>query len=516
MEDSLTKFMQKIFAIFALVFVLIILPIQSFAQSDDKIVILETNSGKLAIEFFSEDAPNHVKNFMNLTESGFYDGVLFHRIIPGFMIQGGDPNTKNSDNSNWGTGGPSVSVDAEFNSIKHNRGIVSMARSQDPNSGGSQFFIVHQDSNFLDQQYTVFGRIVTNESFETLDKIASLETGQRDIPVNTEEAKITKAIIVNRSEIADLLELGEPERVNETAEILEQPTEGTGSQMFENEQLDVAFNVPEGWALQQPPKTDETTPDVVAVGPITGQINPVISLRVIEKSDTSFDGFIQEKNDLLNEVVETGSLKIISQEKTSINGKEAYVTDASGVFQTNNQTFNVKFKEITISGNDNFYTFAYSNGADDFDNQLPRFDDSIDSFKILSDITETTPNDNEGGGCLIATATFGSELAPQVQQLREIRDNSILSTKSGLAFMTGFNQLYYTFSPTIADFERENPIFKETVKLALTPLLISLSILNYANIDSEQEILGYGISIILINVGMYFVAPTILIYRLKK
>ena len=508
--------MQKIFVLFALVFILITLPTQSFAQSDDKLVVLETNSGKLVIEFFSEDAPNHVKNFMNLTESGFYDGVLFHRIIPGFMIQGGDPNTKNPDNSSWGTGGPSTSVDAEFNSIKHNRGIVSMARSQNPNSAGSQFFIIHQNSNFLDQQYTAFGRIVTDESFDTLDKIASVDIGERDIPINTEEVKITKAITVNRSEVAGLLDLGEPERVSETVEILEQPTEGTGSQIFENEQLDVSFSVPEGWSLQQPPKTDETTPDVVAVGPITGQINPVISLRVIEKNGTSFEGFIQEKNDLLNEVVATGSLEIISQEKTSINDKEAYVADALGIFQTNNQTFNVKFKEITISGSDSFYTFAYSNGADDFDNQLPRFDDSIGSFKILSDNTEIIPNDDEGGGCLIATATFGSELAPQVQQLRELRDNSILSTKSGLAFMSGFNQLYYTFSPTIADFERENPIFRETVKLAITPLLTSLSILNYVNIDSEQEMLSYGIGIILMNVGMYFVAPTMLIYRLKK
>jgi peptidyl-prolyl cis-trans isomerase B (cyclophilin B) len=167
--------LQKILIIFALVFILITLPNQSFAQSDDKLVVLETSQGKIVIEFFPEDAPNHVKNFMNLTESEFYDGVLFHRVIPGFMIQGGDPNTKSPDNSAWGQGGPSTSVDAEFNSIKHNRGIVSMARSQNPNSAGSQFFIVHQNSNFLDQQYTVFGRIVTDESFETLDKIIQMK-----------------------------------------------------------------------------------------------------------------------------------------------------------------------------------------------------------------------------------------------------------------------------------------------------------------------------------------------------
>jgi len=121
-----------------------------------------------------------------------------------------------------------------------------------------------------------------------------------------------------------------------------------------------------------------------------------------------------------------------------------------------------------------------------------------------------------GGGCLIATAIFGSELAPQVQQLREIRDNTLLQTESGSAFMTGFNQFYYSFSPTIADWERANPVFKETVKLAIAPLLTSLSILNYVNIDSEAEMLGYGLSLILLNVGMYFVAPIIAIVKLKK
>ncbi len=510
--------MKRVLIFFTLAIILISIQNQSFAQSEDKLVVLETSQGKIVIEFFPEDAPKHVANFLNLTESGFYDGVLFHRIIPGFMIQGGDPNTKNSDNSTWGLGGPDTSVDAEFNSIKHNRGIVSMARSQDPNSGGSQFFIVHQNSNFLDQQYTVFGRIVTDESFETLDKIASLETGQRDIPVNTDEAKITKAISVNRSEVADLLTLDEPERVTETMDVTEQPIEEMGSQMFENEALDVAFSAPEGWALQQPPKTDENTPDVVAVGPKVGDINPVISLRVFDKEGKTLDDFIQEKNELLQEVVDGGTLEIISQEETIINGKKAYVTNAKGVFQTGDLTLNVQFRETTISGPEKFYTFAYSNGIDDFNSQLARFDDSLESFKVLSEPTQQSGDNfmGEGGGCLIATATFDSELAPQVQQLRELRDNTILSTKSGTEFMSGFNELYYSFSPTIADLEREHPIFKETVKLAITPMLTSFSLLNYVNIDTEEEMLGYGIGIIMMNVGMYFVAPAILIQRFRK
>ncbi|KKL97380.1 hypothetical protein LCGC14_1835080, partial [marine sediment metagenome] len=121
-----------------------------------------------------------------------------------------------------------------------------------------------------------------------------------------------------------------------------------------------------------------------------------------------------------------------------------------------------------------------------------------------------------GGGCLIATATFGSELAPQVQQLRELRDNKLLQTNSGSAFMSGFNQFYYLFSPTIADWERESPIFKEAVKVTITPLLATLSILNHVDINSEQEMLGYGIGVILLNMGMYFVAPAFLITKLKK
>jgi len=120
------------------------------------------------------------------------------------------------------------------------------------------------------------------------------------------------------------------------------------------------------------------------------------------------------------------------------------------------------------------------------------------------------------GGCLIATAAFGSEMAPQVQFLREIRDNTVLQTESGSAFMTGFNQFYYSFSPAIADYERENPAFKEAVKITLTPLLTSLTLLQYADIDSESEMLGYGISIILLNIGMYFVAPAILVMKVRK
>jgi len=148
----------------------------------------------------------------------------------------------------------------------------------------------------------------------------------------------------------------------------------------------------------------------------------------------------------------------------------------------------------------------------------------IDQRSITAQSGEVTINGNcvssfgpgsEGGGCLIATATFGSELAPQVQQLREIRDN-ILQTDSGSAFMNSFNQIYYTFSPTIADLERENPVFKEVVKLTITPLISRLLILNYVDMDSEASVVGYGISLIMLNVGMYVLLPTFAILQLRR
>ena len=122
----------------------------------------------------------------------------------------------------------------------------------------------------------------------------------------------------------------------------------------------------------------------------------------------------------------------------------------------------------------------------------------------------------KGGGCLIATAAFGSEMAPQVQFLREIRDSTVLQTQSGSTFMTGFNQFYYSFSPAIADYERENAAFKEAVKITITPMLTSLAILNYVDIDSEEQMLGYGIGIILLNIGMYFVAPAVVIFKIRN
>jgi peptidyl-prolyl cis-trans isomerase B (cyclophilin B) len=168
-----------------------------------------------------------------------------------------------------------------------------------------------------------------------------------------------------------------------------------------------------------------------------------------------------------------------------------------------------------ILTNDKLYTFAYSNTVDNFDDEILKFSKTLNSFEIPSqDSTIIESTEEEGGGCLIATATYGSEMAPQVQQLRELRDNQLLQTKSGTQFMTMFNDVYYSFSPIIADYERENPHFKEVVKLAITPMISTLSLME--NADSESEVLGLGLSVIMLNIGMYLGVPAVVIIGIKK
>ncbi len=151
--------------------------------------IIETNLGNIEIKLLPELAPEHVRNFVKLAQSKFYDGTLFHRVIPGFMIQGGDPNTKDTNlKSQWGMGGPGYNIKAEFNSRSHLRGIISMARSQDPDSAGSQFFIVTSDSTFLDREYTVFGEVT--DGMDVADKIVKLPRDGNDCP--QQEAKVIK------------------------------------------------------------------------------------------------------------------------------------------------------------------------------------------------------------------------------------------------------------------------------------------------------------------------------------
>ena len=501
--------------VFTFIFILSSIGLVNFvdAQSlyNNPVVVFQTNLGDIVIELFVADAEEHVKNFIQLSNSKYYDGTLFHRIIPGFMIQGGDPNTVNGNTDTWGQGGPDTKLNQEFNSIKHNRGIVSMARSADPNSAGSQFFIVHKNSNFLDGEYTAFGRIATEESFRTLDRIAAVQTETNDRPVDPEQVRIIKTTMASRDSVVGIIDYVEPERTGSSIK------EATDNQIFESKELGISFSPPEGWLLQQPDQSTIGAPDVAAVGPKTDGVNPAISLTIENAANKTIDDLIKEKNSILDAAITSNQLEIISQKLIHTN---VYQTEAIGNFQVDDKTLKIKFIDVIILSEEKSYTFAYNNLLDNFDNEITKFNKSLDSFKILSqdntimEISTETLDEEKGGGCLIATATYGSELAPQVQLLREIRDNSLLNTESGTVFMKTFNEFYYSFSPTIADYERENPVFKEAVKLAITPMISTLSLMENAN--SESEVLSIGISVIALNLAMYIGVPAIIVIGIKK
>ena len=490
----------------------------AYYDYDDTIVVIETNSGNLVIEFFHDDAPLHVEKFVKNSDQFLYDDTIFHRIIPGFMIQGGDPFTKAypDDQSVWGTGTPGYYLEAEFNDIKHKKGIVSMARGQDPNSAGSQFFIVHNDSTFLDGQYTVFGRLVTQESFDTLDRIASLQTGQKDIPIDHEAAKIINTTVMNRSDFTDLLQLSPPE-TSSSGFIME-----SASGPYIDQELGFSFVPAPGWSVQNPPQVSSDSPTVAVVGPVVDDIPAAFTVNV-KDSTSSLEENVKDLDRALQPGITAGSIQVISEALTQHKGLETYSLVVYQNFTlSETETTLIKINVFLIKSSDKLYTLQFTNLGKNFDTTEKQFRDMLNSFTILDNSTTgesesaIQSESTEGGGCLIATAAFGSEMAPQVQFLREIRDNTVLQTQSGTSFMTAFNSFYYTFSPTIADYERENPVFKEAIKVGLTPLLTSLTILNYVDIDTEQEMLGYGIGIIMLNIGMYFVAPAVVIIALKN
>ena len=221
-------------------------------------------------------------------------------------------------------------------------------------------------------------------------------------------------------------------------------------------------------------------------------------------------------------------------------GNKAHLVMTTQNLQTEQGPKQFKILQLHFNNLETNYSAIYVNTTEFFRYEVNSFSYAVNNFHIMIDgemqrllfgessVFQQLMKDAKAapepeslppariGGCLIATASYGSELAPQVQLLREIRDNAVLQTQSGTSFMNGFNHFYYSFSPTIADYERENPVFKEAVKLTLTPLLASLTLLQYTDIDSEHEMLGYGIGLILLNIGMYFVAPAILITKIRS
>jgi len=333
-------------------------------------------------------------------------------------------------------------------------------------------------------------------------------------------AILNDATVKDRSEISGILELNPPARTTV-------PLMSTEPELYTNNYLGISFKSPVGWLIQSPPKTEASVPDLVVLGPQTESSSPAISITIDGTSGT-LDDEIEKLQNKISPLITQKVLTIIDEGKTTVDNNPAYIFRATGEFENLNDVVReIGFATILFVNDNRVYTIQYTNHLDDYYNYDKEVKNILETFKLIHSGPDSTTyaldessipstDESEGGGCLIATAAFGSEMAPQVQFLREIRDNTVMTTQSGTAFMTGFNQFYYSFSPYVADYERENPVFKEAVKISLTPLLTSLTLLNYVDVNSEEEMLGYGIGIILLNIGMYFVAPAAAIIVIKN
>ena len=531
------------------------LPPKEFSQEEIdemklKAVLINMHEGTFLIELFPEDAPNTVHNFLKLVESGYYDGIVFHRIISEFMIQAGDPNTKDPevDRSLWGKGGPGYEINAEFNTLQHDRGIVSMARGEHIDSAGSQFFIVHKDSNFLDGDYTAFGRLVAGtHSHRQLDTVASLAIDQHSAPLDVLKATIIEAKILEPYTTAGFSEPDRNDSIIKTTRVFTDDSKpiGTTAENYFNRLHQVSFDLPFRWTvsegmgdylnlvLEASPEDHNVQQQIDA----SGFIPQVLILS--EGRDPSRESAGVSTALFL---IRGGEEPRVSSNYVFENdrGDKAHVLVSTQDLQTPTETTQFKVIQIHFMNSELSYSIVYVNVTEWFRYEINAFAQTVETFEVMFDgkmqpinfgqdpifkqlitIAREKPEPEplppaRIGGCLIATAAFGSELAPQVQQLRELRDNTVLQTESGSAFMVGFNQLYYSFSPIIADYERENPVFKEAVKLTITPLLTSLALLQYVDINSEYEMLGYGMAVILLNIGMYFIAPAVLITKIRS
>jgi peptidyl-prolyl cis-trans isomerase B (cyclophilin B) len=259
--------------------------------------------------------------------------------------------------------------------------------------------------------------------------------------------------------------------------------------------------------------------------------------------------FSEERDPMVTAGVSTAFFSIKKGEDPEIlsnyifendDGRKAHLMVVTQDYITETETVQFKIIQLHFLNSEFSYSIVHVNLTEWFPYEINAFIQTVNNFEVMFDGKMQPTNFSKApvfkqliidakaetqlkelppvriGGCLIATASYGSELAPQVQQLRELRDNTVLQTESGSAFMAGFNQFYYSFSPIIADYERENPAFKEAVKLTITPLLTSLSLLQYVDIDSEYEMMGYGIAVILLNIGIYFIAPAVLITKIRS
>jgi len=273
---------------------------------------------------------------------------------------------------------------------------------------------------------------------------------------------------------------------------------------------------------QPPPTTTQPPPTTTQPPPTTTQPPPTTSTTALETEVSIRPGSITQGCEVDNSCYSQSTLNVNTGQKITWHNDDSRPhTIVSGTPEEGKDGI---FESSLIKEGETFsYTFSEEGTFQYFDVISPWMQGTIIVTGAPPTSSPTSPQEDDttsettpSGGCLIATATFGTELASQVQQLRELRDNTLLQTNSGSVFMGGFNLFYYSFSPTIADWERQSSIFKELVKITITPMISTLSILNYVEIDSEEDMLGYGLSLIMLNLGIYFVAPIIGIMKLKQ
>jgi peptidyl-prolyl cis-trans isomerase B (cyclophilin B) len=397
---------------------------------------------------------------------------------------------------------------------------------------------VHKNANHLDGKYTVFGRLVPGLP-NGLDEIARLPTNNNDQPLDASRATIITTSIIDGFSSP----FSGPDR--NTSFIKKIKVTGGITERYTNSQHDIIFDTPYRWKIiegggnnlnltVEPTPLEHNVQEMIAATGYTPQVLIGSEPRTpsAESAEISPAFFSLKGGD---------DPKILHNYIFGVeDGRKAHLIISTQNMETPTETIQFKIAQIHFGNTDTNYSIIHINLTEWFRYEINSFDFTVKSFEIMIDgmmqpigfghhpvfqqliIDSRLKPEPDSlppariGGCLIATAAFGSEMAPQVQFLREIRDNTVLQTESGSAFMTGFNQFYYSFSPTIADYERENPAFKEAVKITLTPLLTSLTLLQYADIDSESEMLVYGISVILLNIGMYFIAPAVLITKIRS
>ena len=367
------------------VFALLVIPaffvLSGLAYADDTLAILNTEQGRLVLEFFPKDAPDHVSNFVTLAKDGVYTDTSFHQIIPGLIIQGVDTNTISGDMT---AGDPLHMLDAEFNDIMHKRGVLSMFITDDSDNVGSQFFIVHQDANYLDGAYTVFGRLATHDSYDTLDSIAATTTSLLAEPQNPDTVRILSVEVTTRDEAISsgipIIEQGPPARTGQAADM-------ASGGMYTNEELDLMIRFPQGWVVQHANGTDR--PDVVATSTHFSGIPTSIGVYVEDAGNHTFDTMMLSRiNDMEEFAVGDDDSIIEKNQDLSVLGEyDALVSDVSFVRTSLGDTGDViiKMRQVTVLNEPTgtAYTFLFSADIDDFEKYFVYFDETLHTFDTI-------------------------------------------------------------------------------------------------------------------------------------